>query len=66
MKLEVNVRIIGKICVYLLSFIFIFPFLIVIGWHVRGYYEKQKNFETISSPLRSDIEKTDGGVVVVG
>lgn len=51
---------------YILSFLFIFPFLIVIGWHVRGYYDKTRNLSDVqSNPLRTDIENLDGGMVII-
>jgi hypothetical protein len=67
MKIEISLTIIFKVCIYLLSFIFIFPFLIVIGWHIRGFYDNKKYSEHIDTPLRSDTVKMDKetGVVIV-
>ena len=66
MRVEISIRKIIKVCVYVLSFLFIFPFLIIIGWHIRGYYDKTRNLSDVqSNPLRSDINNMDGGVIQI-
>ena len=66
MRVEISIRKIIKVCVYILSFLFIFPFLIIIGWHIRGYYDKTSNLSDVqSNPLRSDINNMDGGVIQI-
>lgn len=65
MKVEINVKRIGKVCIIILSLIFIFPFLVVIGYYLRGYIDNRISRNRIITPLESDLETNEVGYIEI-
>ncbi|MBY8982405.1 MAG: hypothetical protein KGD57_05625 [Candidatus Lokiarchaeota archaeon] len=65
MNIEITTKKIKKFIVIFISFIFIFPFLVVIGWYLHKkyiYYKMNSEIEVIE---KTDINLNDSGITYV-